>query len=148
MSRAGELAKLVRERGLTGCMTLGYEIAAELERLARLDDKALPEWRRKLNTLLIADEPNEPSDVTLLNTLKELDILCKIIKSCKGEAIIPEGVARFMSIDGGGHHPAGLWIPEDEYADWVAVDRPNGIIHMADNREILAAIKKYANTLI
>ena len=39
-SRAGELAKLVRERGLTGCMTLGYEIAAELERLARLDEHA------------------------------------------------------------------------------------------------------------
>lgn len=39
-SRAGELAKLVRERGLTGCMTVGYEIAAELERLARLDEHA------------------------------------------------------------------------------------------------------------
>ena len=40
MSRAAELAKLVRERGLTGCMTLGYEIAAELERLARLDEQS------------------------------------------------------------------------------------------------------------
>ena len=40
MSRSAELAKLIRERGLTGCMTLGYEIAAELERLARLDEQS------------------------------------------------------------------------------------------------------------
>lgn len=38
-SRAGELAQLVRERGLTACITFGYEIAAELERLARLDEQ-------------------------------------------------------------------------------------------------------------
>lgn len=136
MSRAAELAKLVRERGLTGCMTLGYEIAAELERLARLDEQAakvpvpeLPESRcvhASLDDFHGCDH-GQRDFVPVKQIPSELILMKAIWESADGEVVTAVDLCDDQ-------HSARRFRPMDE--PWMAVVRRRR--HQNDARRLSA----------
>ncbi len=108
----------------------------------------VPGWRREYERLHTSDgRTMTGAEIGLYSVLAPLAALAEVIASGNGEAAVPERVAKCMPIEGGGHHPAGIWEPWGDNGDWALVDRANGL-YTADASYILTAIDAAGNALV
>lgn len=105
--------------------------------------KGLPAWRDYLRQLR-REGIASGRDRVLHLKLVELERLRRTIGLDRGTVTIPEGVARCMTIKGGGHHPAGIYRWDGD--EWVHA--AEGATYSASRDYVLAALDSYADGLV
>lgn len=157
MSVKDKIEALPRFSATSGMLGQGYMRPAEGgEYLTRADvlrsapaDEALPAWRRELQLMQarwdsLQDEQKHPCELySALQSLKVLDKLRVVILSGRGEAAVPEGVARACGKESA--HGPGRWM--HYHGGAVSLFRLVDGRHCA-GQDILTAIDSHGNSLV